>query len=417
MAVLGIVAEYNPFHNGHLHLINEAQNKGRFSAVVCVMSGNYVQRGEPAICDKWARAEMALKSGADLIIELPFCFSVRSAYYFALGALRLLQRSAIITHLAFGVEYENWQVLNYIAKLLVNEPGPFSRLIKENLARGISFPQARAWALQQYLGAISADLQDILNGSNNILAIEYLRVIEEESMPFTPVLIKRKGSLYHDTNLSHYASATAIRHHLMSQESLYHLNDSMPGPSLNLLEREIKKGRCPVTLDALESVILYRLRSFSHKQLRAIYEISEGLEYRFKEASNYSGNLDQLIKAVKSKRYSLTRIKRTLLYILFNLTKEKILCFDQHGPLYLHILGFSSQGKKILQEIKNKSELPIFSRGKDMKKARDENPGTVLSDMIDLEVLADDIYTLLYPEPSERKAGKDFTTSPIIVNH
>jgi predicted nucleotidyltransferase len=415
MAVLGIVAEYNPFHNGHLHLIKEAKQIDSSAAVLCVMSGNFLQRGEPAICNKWARAEMALKCGADLVIELPFCFSVRSAYFFAHGALKLLQQTAVVTHLAFGAEYDNVQVLSSIADLLSNEPLAYSRLFKENLSTGMSFPLARSLALQQYMGKPSAELQKILPGSNNILAIEYLRVIKEEGLPFTPVLIKRKGSSYHDAKLSPYASATAIRRSLLASHGLNELSESLPQDSLNILQREISEGRCPVSLDALERTVLFKLRTMSLQDLSNIYEISEGLESRFKEAAIYSGTIEQLLKTVKSKRYSLTRIKRTLMYILFALTKEQVKRFDQHGPLYLHILGFSSKGQKILQEMKINSQIPIFNRGKDMKKARDDGPGTVLREMIDLDVLATDIYTLLYPNPLERQAGKDFTTSPIRV--
>jgi predicted nucleotidyltransferase len=415
MAVLGVVAEYNPFHNGHLHLIKETKHIDSSAAVLCVMSGNFLQRGEPAICNKWARAEMALKSGADLVIELPFCFSVRSAYYFARGALELLQQTAVVTHLAFGAEYNNMQVLSSIADLLANEPIAYSRLVKENLATGNSFPVARSLALQQYMGNRSAELQNILPGSNNILAIEYLRVIKEEGLPFTPVLIQRKGSSYHNTELSPYASATAIRRSLLATHGLNELNESLPQDSLNILQREMSDGRCPVSLDALEKTVLFKLRTMSLQDLSDIYEISEGLESRFKEAAIYSGTIEQLLKTVKSKRYSLTRIKRTLMYILFTLTTEQVKRFDQHGPLYLHILGFSSKGQKILQEMKINSQIPIFSRGKDMKKARDDGPGTVLREMIDLDVLSTDIYTLLYPNPLERQAGKDFTTSPVRV--
>ena len=265
------------------------------------------------------------------------------------------------------------------------------------------------------MGKHSAELQNILTGSNNILAIEYLRVIKEEDLPFTPVLIKRKGSSYHDTELSPYASATAIRQSLLASHGLNELSKSLPPDSLNLLEREISAGRCPVSLDELDRTVLFKLRTMSLQDLNNIYEISEGLEFRFKKAANYSGTMEQLLKNVKSKRYSLTRIKRTLMYVLFALTNQQVKRFDQHGPLYLHILGFSSKGQKILQEMKNNSQIPIFSRGKDIKKARDKNPDTVLQEMIDLDVLATDIYTLLYPNPSQRQAGKDFTTPPVRI--
>jgi predicted nucleotidyltransferase len=240
----------------------------------------------------------------------------------------------------------NLLLLNSVAQLLADEPKALVNLIKDNLDMGKSFPQARADALHQYVGKDYEDIHDVLTGSNNILAIEYLRVIREGCIPFSPIIVKRKGSLYHDVSLSPFASATAIRHHLFTSPGLHHLNPSIPQATFNILERETAKGRCPVSLAPLERAILLKLRSLSLPKLRNIYEINEGLEFLFKEAANQSGTLDELIKTVKSKRYSLTRIKRTLLYILFNLTQEQILCFDQHGPLYLHILGFSSKGQK-----------------------------------------------------------------------
>jgi len=417
MAILGIVAEYNPFHNGHLYLLEKSRQQGDFSATVVVMSGNFLQRGEPAFCDKWARAEMALNAGVDLLIELPFCFATRSAYYFAKGAVQLLQRSGVVTHLAFGSESGQLSQLQEIAGILAHEPESYKTALKKRLSQGLSFPLARSQALQEYMGGDKNQLQEILPAPNNILALEYLRVIEEEGIPLLPLTIPRQGSSFHSSDLSAsndlsaYSSARAIRQALYQNLNWEKITDSIPPATEKILQREIALGRAPIEPDNLEQAIMVNLRLVSTDYLRGIYEVSEGLEFRIKEAANSCGTLEELRHYIKSKRYSLTRINRTLLYTLFALSKNQVELYDQHGPQYLHILGFSAKGQEILQKIKIKSKLKIFSRGSEMKRARDENPGTALAEMIKLDCQATDVYSLLFPNPAARRAGRDFTTS------
>ncbi|MDD2585338.1 MAG: nucleotidyltransferase [Syntrophomonadaceae bacterium] len=413
MAVLGIVAEYNPFHKGHSHLLEETHKIKNFDATVCVMSGNFLQRGEPACCDKWARAEMALKCGVDLVIELPFCFSTRSAYFFARAGIELLENTGIVTHLAFGSESGNLNILKEIATIIAHEPEQYKELLKKHLSQGLSFPLARSKTLAQLIKG--DQLQGILQSPNNILAIEYLRVLDELNLPLIPITIKRQGASYHCQELLEYSSAMAIRHALFSNCSITKVKNVMPHESFTILEDEIVAGRAPIATDSLEQAIFYKLRTSTINELKDIYEISEGLEHRFKQAANYYGTLDELRHNIKAKRYSLTRINRTLLYILFNLSKNQIARFDQYGPLYCHILGFSAQGQEILQRMKNISQLRTFSRGSDIKQALEEDRNPVLSEMVSYDVLATDIYSLLFPDPAARKAGRDFTTAPVRV--
>lgn len=415
MSVLGIIAEYNPFHNGHLYLLKRAQQEQEFAATMVVMSGNFLQRGEPAFCDKWARAEMALHGGVDLVIELPFCFAARSAYFFAKGALQLLQHSGVVTHLAFGSESGQLSQLQEIAKVLAQEPESYRAVLKKGLSQGLPFPLARSSALQEYLGGEKKELQELLLGPNNILALEYLRVIEEEGFSLHPLTVPRQGSSFHSHELSPYSSASAIRQALYQDLGWEKASPSLPPASKKILQEEIAQGRAPVRPDSLEQAILVKLRLLSSDDLREIYEVSEGLEFRIKAAANTCGTLEELRRQIKSKRYSWTRINRTLLYILFALSKKQIELCDQHGPQYLHLLGFSAKGREILQEIKIKSKLKLFSRGSEMKQAYDENPDTVLAAMIELEQQASDIYSLLFPRASARRAGRDFTTPPVII--
>ncbi|MEN6460301.1 MAG: nucleotidyltransferase [Syntrophomonas sp.] len=416
MAVLGIIAEFNPLHNGHLHLLQEAHNHAEFDATVCVMSGNFLQRGDPAICNKWARTEMALQSGIDLVIELPFSFAVRSAYYFARGAIQLLTRTGVVTHLAFGSETGNIDTLKSLSTIIANEPEKYKSLLKQYLSQGFNFPSARSRALQSLVGGNPNEIRDLLVMPNNILALEYLRVIEKEYTPLTPITIARTDSGYHSTHLSRYASASAIRNTLVNNQSIKLIETAMPAHCLSILEREMLSGRAPVLVNSMAQSILVKLRTMPIEQLRNIYEISEGLEYRIKQAASSCGTVDELKQAIKSKRYSFTRINRILLYSLCDLCKTQVEQLDEYGPSYVHVLGFSSKGQKILQEIKNKSRLVVFNRGGDVKNAYIKGKNTVLGKMLALDTLATDIYTLLYPEPSHRKGALDFTTSPIKID-
>lgn len=415
MPVLGMITEFNPLHNGHQHFIRQLQMQQDFSAIVCVMSGNFSQRGEAAICNKWVRAQMALEAGVDLVFELPFCFSVRSAFYFARGGIQLLARTGVVTHLAFGSEIGQLPPLQAIARLLAHETNEYKTALKLYLDQGLSFPAARAKALQIVMGSELVDLERVLLQPNNILALEYLRVLEQESLSLVPLTIPRKGPGYNSTEISSYASATAIRHYLRSHPADSILQDSMPQSSLALLRQEIQAGRAPVFLDNLGLTILAILRTTPKDKLRQIYEISEGLENRILEAANSCGSLEELKQAVKSKRYSSTRISRLMLYILLALEAKQILDFDQHGPLYLHTLGFSTKGRKILQEIKNKSSLQVLSRGSEVKAACQAESHPAFQTMLRLDVLASDIYTLLCPGTEARHGSLDYTTSPVIL--
>jgi predicted nucleotidyltransferase len=414
-SVLGIIAEFNPFHNGHLHLIQTARQIQEFSGIVCVMSGNFLQRGDVALCNKWVRARMALEAGADLVIELPFCFAVRSAYFFARGSIELLYRTSVVSHLVFGSESGNLEELQSISTIIAHENQEYKNHLKYHLAQGLNFPVARALTIQAIIGKQIPGLEHIIMQPNNILALEYLRVLEQESIPLKPLTIARKGSGYNSLELSPYASASAIRRVLLSSSQDIQLEGSMPSDCLALLKQEICAGRAPVSLIALEQSILGKLRTIPLEKLRQIYEVTEGLENRIKEAAISSGTLEELRQSIKTKRYSLTRINRILLYSLLDVEGEQMLSFDQHGPLYMHILGFSTKGQKILQTIKNKSNLLVLNRGSEVKKACQDKSNPTLQAMLGLDVLATDIYTLLYPDSSTRHGSQDYTTSPLIV--
>jgi len=411
MKVLGIVAEFNPFHNGHRYLIESARQLYPDSAAICVMSGHFLQRGEPALINKWARAEMAVHGGIDLVLELPLVFSVRSAYYFARYSLMMLAKTGLVTHLAFGSESGRQQELQTIAHILADEPAEYRQQLKAFLQQGYSFPAARSQALQAFLGNYERDCHSMLSQPNNILALEYLRVIKELQLDIEPIVVARQGC-FHSPELNRFASATAIRQALRQKIDISNLNPVLPPSSLKILEREMKKGNGPVFDNDLASLIFYRLRTITLQELSEIYEITEGIENRVKEAALRCGTLDELKHAIKSKRYSMTKINRLLIYSLLNIKAGQVDVFDGTGPLYYHVLAFSRRGQYLLQQMQHKSELPILSRGSQVKEAFDGKLGLSVQSMISLDIMATDLYNLLLPNPSLRSGRLDFTSSP-----
>ena len=409
MAILGIVAELNPYHHGHKYLIDNIRKKADFDGVVAVMSGNFLQRGEPALCNKWSRAKMALNGGVDLIIELPVCYAARSAYFFARGAIQLLSAAKAVTHLGFGSEAGNLDLLGPIAQLLADEPPELKTLLHESLSTGNSFASARAYALKRLLP--DPHIDQILSLPNNILALEYLRVLREYDDPMQAITVARQGD-FHSLDLAFCASAGAIRQALYDNRPLSDLVTAMPSASWNILKHELEAGRVVTSPQIIASLILYQLRTLPVERLAAIYDINEGLENRMKKAALLTANLNDLRFAIKTKRYSMTHINRVLLYTLLHMSKNQIEYTDSIEPPYLNILGFSTRGEKILQEIKNKSSIIILNRGKDVKAAYEGKYGDKVKNMIHWDVMATDIYSLLYPEPEHRRGGFDFITSP-----
>lgn len=413
MTAIGIIAEFNPFHNGHLHLLQEAKRAIPQAPCICVMSGNFLQRGEAAWCNKWSRTAMALHAGADLVIELPVCYAVRSAYYFARGAIQLLERTGVVTHLVFGSESGNLNELHSIAAIIGNESQEYQNVLKSFLSRGYSFARARSLTLQTITA--NPKLNQLLLEPNNILALEYLHVLDEIKSSMATLTFPRLGAGYHSDEISTLASATAIRSALNQELDLSAIAPAVPSTTLQILASEISHGHAPIKTETLEQSILLKLRLSSAADLANIYEVSEGLENRIVKAAGQSGTFEELKQKIKSKRFSLSRINRILLYCLWDLHQDQIICFDECGPQYLHVLGFSPSGQKILQEIKSRSILPIFSRGSEVKKACCDYSNPLLQAMLDLDRRASDIYTLLHPNPATRMGGLDFTTSPIRI--
>lgn len=405
--VLGIIAEYNPFHNGHLYHILKSKELTHDDYTIAVIGGNFTQRGECSIVDKWTKAEMAITGGIDLVIELPTLYSVSSAENFADGAVKILNSLKIVNHLSFGSECENLNKLNIIANILHEEPKEFKTILAEELSKGISFPKARENAVLNYLKDPS--YTNILSEPNNILAIEYLKSLKKHRSKIEPISIPRKTSGHLNTDYTGtISSSTSIRNMLKTGNTRNLKNALTPG-SYTILKDEINKGHFVKDFSDFEKIILYNLRMKTIEDIRKIPDVSEGLENAIKKAALSCNTIDEFINIVSSKRYTGTRIKRILLYSLLEITQKEMDISKKINP-YVRVLGFNDKGKYLLSQITTKN--PNLKVITSVKKFIDENNNKNLQMMIKKDILATNIYTLGYSQDSW--GNLDFTKKLVV---
>ena len=345
--ILGIVSEYNPFHNGHLHHLNYSKQITKSSFTIAVMSGNFMQRGDTALVDKWTRAEMALKAGIDLVVELPTLYAISSAENFADGAVKILNSLGVVDYISFGSEIGEIAPLNDVASILYKEPKEFSNLISRQLKSGLSYARARELAVSMYFGS-SKKYKEVLENPNNILGIEYLKALKKHRSSIQPITVKRDYSDYNSKNVKNgIASATAIRTMLEQNKNIHYV---VPYETYELMEQKQENREIVANLSVFEKEILYTLRKMTVQEIATLPDVSEGLEYRIKEAANISNNLETLLYNIKTKRYAETRIRRILLYALLGI-KQKDINMSKRVTPYIRILAFNKHGKRIISAI------------------------------------------------------------------
>jgi len=416
MKTVGIVAEYNPFHNGHLYHLQRSRELTGADRVVVVMSGDFTQRGEPALVDKWARTEMALLAGADLVIELPVAYAMSSAEFFAFAAVRILDSLGVVDTICFGSEAGNIESLYPAAEILANEPDRYKSILRDTLSEGISYPAARQKALAHYVKEKYGQdtVSSVLRNPNNILGVEYIKALIRLDSRITPSTIGRIGNDYNSTELSgEFSSATSIRKVLSVNQ--WHqakalLEFSMPASSLSVLEHEIELGRGPVFPSDFENLIISLLRRSSPDVIKGLPYMEHGLDNRFAMAAAKAGSFEELMELVCTRRYTATRIRRILFSLLIGLDKKKFDDFNSlGGPAYIRILGFNNKGRQLLSEIRGNTKLPLVTRAAGFR--RSDLPG--VSEMLALEAAAADQYVLGFRNPYFRRAGSDFTHNVI----
>ena len=412
MKAVGIVAEYNPFHNGHRWHLEQAKLQSGCSHSVVVMSGHFVQRGEPAIFDKWSRATMAIEGGVDLVLEMPVLSVVRSAQYFASGGVRLLNRLGIISHMSFGMETIDPK-LSLIASAI--DKKSVKRSISDCLKSGQSYAAAVANSIA---AACNVDLA-VLSSPNNILAIEYMRALQKYAPEIIPIPIVRKGHGFHDTVIDdEFASASAIRLAMQSNKQINtQIRSVIPGFVYKLCQKLLQEERGPLTLKRLENIILAKLRTASPATLAQLPDVSEGLEYKIFASSLHAGDIEGLLLTMKSKRYPQTRLQRILIQLLLEITKNQIERFNEDGPLYARVLAFNDRGRSLIKAIQQQNRLPVITKTSHYltSKQRYQEYLTPLQKALSADITATDLYLLGLSSPEWRRAGRDFLQSPIYL--
>lgn len=385
MKICGIIAEYNPFHNGHRYHIEQTRERYGATHIAAVMSGNFTQRGDAAIFDKYRRAEAALKNGVDLVIELPVAYSLASAEQFALGGVGLLNALGCVELLSFGSESGDIDALHEAASavLYAQQTDDFFLLMKN----GSSFPAALQKTLEKYY---TEDVVELLTTPNNTLAVEYLKAMDETGSALTPVTVARKGASHDgETTQSGFASASLLRRKIRAGEDVSAFAPPLPAGETADLAR-------------LETAILAKIRTLSKAELLKVPNVLAGLENRIYKAARVSGSLAELLLLTKTKRYTMARIRRIFLSAFLGIRKSDL----TELPPYVHILGMNARGKEILSAAS--CALPVDTSLKALMGAGQKQKRAAL-----LEAQAGDLYALAFEKP--RPCGLDFTEKPIIL--
>ena len=396
MRAVGIICEYNPFHNGHVFHIRRAREQTGLP-VVCVMSGNFVQRGEAAVMNKFARAKTAVLYGADLVLELPVSWACAGAQRFAQGGIGLLAALGPVSHFAFGSESADLASITAAAHLMsdagVNEQ------IRTLLSGGVTYAVARQRAIKE----VNPEAAARLSSPNDTLAVEYIRAVFENGFSLTPVCIRREGAGHDGTAVGQFAPASVLRAFLRAG----HIEEArpfLPESSRRVLEEEMQAGRAPVDGHALDTAVMSLLRRMSAKDFAELPDISEGLEYRLARAAQEAVDPDDFCIRAKTKRYSYARLRRICMAAFLGLIRD----ITQKEVPYARVLAFNGMGRALLREIKN---IPVITKAADGRKL-----GGTVAQYLELEARADDLYALAYPARAARYGGQGWTHSPVYIH-
>lgn len=409
MNILGLITEYNPFHNGHKYHIDQSKELTGATHTVAVMSGNFVQRGEPAIIDKWTRAEFAIESGVDLVVELPTVFALGSAEYFAYGACSILNDMNIVDQLVFGSESGDVEDILKISDLLINSKDEIDIFISAFLNKGLSYPKSRELAIEELLKkeppSITSEEDDNfnINMPNNILGIEYAKALLHLESNIKINTIKRISADYNDTKLGEsISSATAIRFSLKELGSACAISQSVPSDVFNKFSTLDKTDL--IDSNDFSNAILPIIRRMDSQEIKLIHDVSEGLENKILYEANNNDNLIDLIDSLKSKRYTRTRIQRILFKILLNIKSSYMGSSYQLKPSYIRVLAFNDRGREILKELKENSNIAVITNLDRLDKYDDN-----IASMLKYDIRATNLYSTF----SSVELNSDFRKRPI----
>lgn len=397
MITQAIIAEYNPFHNGHLYQLKKAKEITGADYTIAVMSGSFLQRGQAAMWNKFSRAEMALGSGIDAIFELPFAFATGSALDFSRGAISILNKLNCVDYLCFGAETDDLELFYTASEILLREPLEFTQHLRSALSTGASYPAARQAALCKLLGGELPEA--FFSSPNNILALEYITALKHFKSDIKPVLIKREVSQYHDENLNgHISSATAIRKELLEQ-GIELLKNEVPAESYDVILNTYKKA-APLNADSLTPYLQHALLNINTSP--DICDLSEDLYSKIKKI-NINTDYDRLVTLLCSKNYTASRIKRGLLHLILQYTNADRDLFASNGySQYASLLGFRKAASPLLREIKNNAVIPLITKKADFNKTIigfDDIKADAAKRCFELDIKASNLYNcMLYNE-------------------
>lgn len=367
MKVTGIIAEYNPFHNGHKYHMEKSRALTDADYCIVIMSGDFVQRGVPAILDKYTRTRMALLNGADLVLELPLYYAAGSAEFFAAGAVTLLDKLGVADSLCFGSECGDLALLTQIAEILSEEPFVYQNTLQEQLRKGLSFPTARSLALQACLP--NAAHKEIIHSPNNILGTEYIKTLLKRNSAISPYTLKREGAGYHEAMLHETASyhgepenrssATAIRSHIHELEAI---KKQVPDSVYSLLLQSYDKN-FPINSGDFSLLLKYRLLMEAEHGFSDYLDITPDLSDKITKNLHRFQDFEQFCTLLKSKDLTYSRLSRGLLHILLGMTQEKMASFVREDFIpYARILGFRKSSSDLLKAIKQHTSVPLISK-------------------------------------------------------
>lgn len=412
MKVCGIIAEYNPFHNGHLHHIRESVRLSNSDFTIVVMSGNFMQRGTPALMDKYYRTKAALSCGADLVLELPSYYAAGSAEYFALGEISLLDKLGVVTHLCFGSECGDLGFLSTVAGITGDESDAYQKCLQSHIKSGKSFPSARTAAILEVCPELSSSISE-LTSPNNILGIEYIKAIQKLNSSILPITLKRCGSDYHDIRLGvNQSSATAIRQAIYSKVHPEDLKNQMPESSFQILSDYMRENK-PVFLQDLSEILYYKLLTERDNGFTDYIDVSQSLSDRICKNLYAFDGFEAFCDLLKTKDVTYSRISRCLLHILLDMRKIELEHYINELGItpYARILGFRKSSATLLKEISKASAIPLITKLADAQ--------NILSDdaysMLRKEILINDIYSSIRASKSKTPMINEYSTPIVIV--
>ncbi|MCD7708567.1 MAG: nucleotidyltransferase family protein [Clostridiales bacterium] len=417
MEAVGIVAEYNPFHNGHEYHMRKARKESGAEAVVVAMSGDFVQRGEPAIVDKYARAEMALRCGADVVLEIPAAFSTASAEFFASAGVDLLAATGVVGSICYGTENEESGLLKALAEFLSHPSEKYEKNLSQKIKTGINFPTARAEAIAEELpGHDSGKINEFLSQPNNILALEYEKeiiLLGEKGITLRGVSIPRVGDGYHEKIASSsFASATAIRNSVLghgAENSEVGIENLMPVQSFSILS-EAMKNNMALSPDDFSSALYAALLAHRDAGYENFADCSPALSQRIQaELDSYTGFSD-FIKLLKTRELTYTRISRVLIHILLNISSQDC-AKNKTAPQHIRVLGFKKESEKLLSEISKKASVPLITSVADAKNVLPESA----MEMLGKDIYAADLYRGILSIKNKKTLSTEYTRRLLII--